>query len=179
MYMLTSSVITHMKWPPASSQKWPPASSPSSLPEADVGAFRLGSDQVELLWRLLHLVHLRDRDHDLYWNMYHDQNNGWWVFCNLVLSQFHQSVDLPLETFHALSKKMIQYWTSFVFWPQKGGGSDIFKHCTEKAPKLPLFGQSIPSLTLPTSPYLPSISTGAKTWKCRCAGHTGSPGHRF
>ena len=85
------------------------------------------------------------------------------ILQNLVLSQFHQSVDLPLETFHALSKKMIQYWTSFVFWPKRGVGLTSLNTALKKAPKLPLFGQSIPSLTLPTSPYLPLISIEAKT----------------
>ena len=68
---------------------------------------------------------------------------------------------------------------SFVFWPKRVVGLKSINTALKKAPKLPLFGQSIPSLTLPTSPYLPLISTGAKTWKCRCAGHTGSPGFQI
>jgi len=46
-----------------------------NIPEADISALWLWGDQVELLGHLLHLLHL-------------------------VLSQFHQSVDLPLKTFH-------------------------------------------------------------------------------
>jgi len=45
------------------------------IPEADIGALWLRCDQVELVTHLLHLLHL-------------------------ILSQFHQSVDLPLKTFH-------------------------------------------------------------------------------
>lgn len=51
------------------------AQSLGNIPEADIGALWLRGDQVPLLGHLLHLRHL-------------------------VLSQFHQPVDLTLKTFH-------------------------------------------------------------------------------